>query len=72
MVTDRLNGVEADVRGRREIGGTNIDREYITVVILIHVAIGKQAVGKERKKNEFREGEELIAGKGEARSPVAS
>lgn len=70
MVTDRLNGVEADVGRRREIGGTNIDGVYITIMILVHVAIGEESVRKQRKKDKFRESEELITRKSEARSPV--
>jgi hypothetical protein len=41
MVTDRLHRVEADAGRGRKIGGTNIDWVNITIVILIHVAIGE-------------------------------
>lgn len=72
MVANRLYRVEANTGRRREIGGTNIDWINITVMILIHVTIGEQTVGEERKKNKFRKSKELIARKGEAGTPVAS
>lgn len=70
MVQDHLDGVAASVGRRGEIGGTNIDRVYITVMVRV-VAVREQAVRKERKKDKFREGKQFIARKSESSSPVA-
>lgn len=70
MIANHLDSIGAG--RRRESGGTNVDGVDITVVILIHVTVGKKAIGKERKKNKFRERQKLIAGQRKACSSMPS
>jgi hypothetical protein len=39
-----------------------VDWVNISIVVAVHVAIGKEAVGEKRKQNKLRECEQLIAG----------
>lgn len=51
-----------------KLGGlTNIDRVDVAVVV-VHVAIGKQTVGKQGEEDEFGEGEQFVSGEREAGS----
>jgi hypothetical protein len=52
--------------GNEARGGTNIDGVDVGLVERVHVALGEESVGKERQQDELGEGEELIAGEGEA------
>jgi hypothetical protein len=49
MEYDHLNCIGAVIgRRRREIGGTNINWIYITIVIRVHMAVGKKAIREQR------------------------
>ena len=39
-------------------------------MVAVHVAIGEKAIGEEREEDEFGEGEEFVAGEGEAGAAV--
>lgn len=70
MVQYHLNRINAQVARGGIFGVTNVDGINVTIVILVrHVAIREEAIGKQRQQNELGEGQELVAREGEARAP---
>lgn len=65
---DGLDLANRDGRSTRlgDRGLAYVDWVDISIVVAVHVAIGKEAVGEERKENKLRECEQLIAGECEA------
>jgi hypothetical protein len=58
--------------GRRGgIGVTHVDWIDIAIMVRVHVAIRKQAVGEQREENKFGESQELVARQGEACSSAS-
>ena len=55
--------------GNKARGGTNIDGIDVGLVERVHVTFGEESIGEERQQDELGEGEELIAGEGEAGAP---
>ena len=60
--------VEGD--GGAFCSGAYVDGVDIAFVVAVHVPVGEEAVGEEREEDEFGEGEEFIAGEGEAGAAV--
>lgn len=56
--------------GNEARGGTNIDGVDVGLVERVQMALWEETVGEERQQDELGEGEELIAGEGEAGAPV--
>lgn len=54
------------------MGGTNVDWVHVSIVVRVHVAVGKQAIGEQREQHELGQRQELVARQGEARSSAAS
>jgi hypothetical protein len=46
-----------------DCGLAYVDWVDISIVVAVHVTVGKEAVGEERKQNKLRECEQLIARK---------
>ena len=47
---------------------TDVDWVYISIVVGVHVPIWEQAIGKERKEDEFGERKKLVSGQSESRA----